>query len=104
MLISNSGLSVSESLGPHGLQPTRILCPWRSPGENTGVGGHALLQGIFPTQGWKSGLLKLLHFLADFLPLSPRENPRPQYTQVSFWPASHPAEGAERRALPYAVI
>ena len=28
-----------------------LLCPWDSPGKNTGVGCHALLQGIFPTQG-----------------------------------------------------
>ena len=31
-------------------QPAGILCPWDSPGKNTGVGFHALLQGIFPTQ------------------------------------------------------
>ena len=30
---------------------TRLLCPWDSPGKNTRVGCHALLQGIFPTQG-----------------------------------------------------
>ena len=30
---------------------SRLLCPWDSPGKNTGVGFHALLQGIFPTQG-----------------------------------------------------
>ena len=42
---------VSNSLRPYGLRPTRILCPWDSPGKNTGVGCHALLQGIFPTQG-----------------------------------------------------
>ena len=42
---------MSDSLLPHGLWPTRILCPWESPGKNTGVGCHALLQGIFPTQG-----------------------------------------------------
>ena len=36
------------SLRPHGLEPTRLLCPWHSPGKNTGVGCHALLQGIFP--------------------------------------------------------
>ena len=40
-----------DSLQPHGLQPTRFLCPWDSPGKNTGVGCHFLLQGIFPTQG-----------------------------------------------------
>ena len=28
-----------------------------SPGKNSGVGCHALLQGIFPTQGWNPGLL-----------------------------------------------
>ena len=35
----------------------RLLCPWDSPGKNTGVGCHALLQGIFPTQGSNPGLL-----------------------------------------------
>ena len=30
---------------------TRLLCPWDSSGKNTGVDCHALLQGIFPTQG-----------------------------------------------------
>ena len=29
--------------------PTRLLHPWDSPGKNTGVGRHSLLQGIFPT-------------------------------------------------------
>jgi len=29
----------------------RLLCPWVSPGANTGVGCQFLLQGIFPTQG-----------------------------------------------------
>ena len=28
-----------------------FLCTWNSPGRNTGMGCHALLQGIFPTQG-----------------------------------------------------
>ena len=28
---------VSDSLGPHGLQPTRLLCPWNFSGKNTGV-------------------------------------------------------------------
>ena len=43
---------VSDSLRPHGL-----LRPWDSPGKNTGVGCHFLLQGIFPTQGLNRGLL-----------------------------------------------
>ena len=48
---------MSNSLLSHGLQPTRLLCPWNSPGKNTGVGNHFLLQGIFPTQGMDPGLL-----------------------------------------------
>ena len=34
---------VSDSLWPHGLQPTRLLCPWDFPGKSTGVGCHCLL-------------------------------------------------------------
>ena len=47
---------VPDSLWPRGVQPARLLCPWDSPGKNTGVGCHALLQGIFPTQGSNPGL------------------------------------------------
>ena len=35
---------------------------WDSPGKNTGVGCHGLLQGIFPTQGWNLHLLGLLQW------------------------------------------
>ena len=35
---------VSDSVRPHGRQPTRLLHPWDSPGKNTGVGCHFLLQ------------------------------------------------------------
>ena len=48
---------VSDSLQPHGLQPVRLLCPWNSPGNNTGVGCHSLLYGIFPTKRPNLGLL-----------------------------------------------
>ena len=40
---------VSDYLQLHGLSLPRLLCPWDSPGKNTGVGCHFLLQGIFPT-------------------------------------------------------
>ena len=46
-----------------------------SPGRNTGVGCHALLQGIFPTQGGNSCLLCLLHWQVGSLPLSHPGNP-----------------------------
>ena len=35
---------MSDSVRPHRRQPTRLLCPWDSPGKNTGVGCHFLLQ------------------------------------------------------------
>ena len=38
-------------------KPTRLLCPWNSPGNNTGVGSYSLLQWIFLTQGLNPGLL-----------------------------------------------
>ena len=44
---------VSYSLWHHGLWPTRLLCPWNSPGKNTGVDYRSLLQ----TQGLNPDLL-----------------------------------------------
>ena len=35
---------MSDSVRPHRRQPTRLPRPWDSPGKNTGVGGHFLLQ------------------------------------------------------------
>ena len=46
-----------DSLWSHGLQHARLFCPWGSPGKDTGVGCHFLLQVIFPTQGSNPGLL-----------------------------------------------
>ena len=52
------------------------LCPWHSPGMNTGVGCHAFLQGIFPTQESNLHFLSLLHWQAGSLPLLPPKNPK----------------------------
>ena len=60
---------VSNSLQPHGLQPTRLLCPWNLRGKKTGVGCHFLCQGIFLTQGSNMHLLYILHQQVDSLPL-----------------------------------
>ena len=64
-------LVVSNSLQPYGRQPARLLCPWDFSGKNTGVGCHALFQGIFLTQGWNLCLLCLLHGQTGSLPLAP---------------------------------
>ena len=59
---------MSDSLWPCGVQPARLLCPWDSPGKNTGVDCHALFQGIL-TQGSSLRLWCLLHWEAGSLPL-----------------------------------
>ena len=51
--------------------PARLHYPWDSPGRNTGVGCHVLLQGIFQTQGLNPRLSYFLHWQAGFLPLAP---------------------------------
>ena len=54
---------VSDSLQPHGLRSTTLLCPWYFPSKNTGVGYHFLLQGVFPTQVLNPGLLNYKQLL-----------------------------------------
>ena len=76
VLVTQSG----PTLRDHEL--TRLLCPWDSPGKNTGVGCHFLLQGIFPTQVSNPCLLSLLHWQAGSLPLVPPGKPI-QYTGLS---------------------
>ena len=66
---------MSDSTQPHGLQPTRLLCPWDSPGKNTGAGYHALLQWIFPTQGSNLHLLCPIHWQLGSLPQAPPGKP-----------------------------
>ena len=56
-LLLFSGSVMFDCLRPHGLSPTRLLCPWDFPSKNTGVGCHVLLQETFPTQGLNPGLL-----------------------------------------------
>ena len=46
---------MSDSLQSHRLQPARLLCPWDSPGKNTGVDCQSLLQRIFLAPGIEPG-------------------------------------------------
>ena len=63
----------------HFLTPWTVVlqasCPWDSPSKNTGVGCHALLQGIFMTQESNLVLLGLLHWQVSSLPLAPPGKP-----------------------------
>ena len=53
----------------------QALCPWDSPGKNTGVSCHFLLQGIFSTQGLNPHLLCLLYWQVGSIPLVPPGKP-----------------------------
>ena len=44
---------MSDSSRPHGLQPTRLLRPWESPGKSTGMGCHCLLQPRQHIKKWR---------------------------------------------------
>ena len=65
---SESYSVVAKSLRPHGL-----YSPWNSPGQNTGVGTHSLIHGIFQTQGSNPGLP---HLQADSLPADAEGKPK----------------------------
>ena len=43
---------------PHGLRPTRLLCPWDFPGKSTGVGCHCLI--LLKTRHCKSGIVECM--------------------------------------------
>ena len=61
---------MSDSLKPHGLSPTRPLCPWGFAGKITGAGCHFFHQGIFPTRRLNPGLLhcrKILYHLSPHM-------------------------------------
>ena len=92
------------SLWLHGLQSTRLLCPWVFPGKNTGVGCHSLLWMIFPAEGLNPGLLLcrwilyqlshqgspiFLHFLKfkDRIYLEETKNPTTQ--RIRFYISRH---------------
>ena len=47
---------VSDSYRPHGLQPTRLLCPWDFPGKSTGVGCHCLLHKLLIARAFWNNL------------------------------------------------
>ena len=48
---------MSDSLRPHGPEPTKLLCPWKFSGKNTAVSCHFLLQRIFLSQRLSLSLL-----------------------------------------------
>ena len=62
-----------------------FLCPSDSPGENTGVGYHALLLGIFPTQRSNLRLSCLLHWQLGFCATGASWESPPTPTNVYYY-------------------
>ena len=81
------------------LQPSSLLCPWDSSGKNTGVGGHARLQGIIPTQGSNPGLWRLLHCRWILYPLSHQGSPTVGKLNTKFRPGSWDLQCPEDHVL-----
>ena len=52
---------MSSSVWPHRRQPTRLLCPWGSPGRNTGMGCHFLSSACMHAKLLQSSLTVRLH-------------------------------------------
>ena len=73
---------MSNSLQPYELYPTVLLCPWYSPGKNTGVSWHALLQGIFPTEGTNLCLL-FPTLVGSLQPSNKRNNTLKSHNEIS---------------------
>ena len=93
---------VSDSLRPHRLKPGGLLCPWDSPGKNTGVCCYFLLQRIFPTQGTNPILLQCRQTLYHLSHHGSREY---EISSVQFSHSvvtnSLPPHGLQHVKLPY---
>ena len=61
---------------------TRLLCPWNSPGKNTGLGSHSPLQGLFLSQGSNPGLSQCRQIVQH---LSHQGSPIPRTKINSKW-------------------
>ena len=77
-------LKVSDSLWLHGLQSTRLLCPWDFPGKNIGVVCHFLLKGGFLTPGLNLGRLHC--------------------KQILYWPSCQGSPPAPKQTISRAVL
>ena len=75
--VSVSRSVTSDPLQPHGLKFARFL--WDSPGKNTGVGCHSLLQGIFLNLNLLSPLLQAVSLLSE-----PPGKPKLSHSNLSF--------------------
>ena len=75
-------LSHFSCIWPYGLEPTRLLCPWDSPGKNTGAGCHATSRGSSQPRDQTHIWLHLLHCRWISLPSGPPGKPLVPYPEI----------------------
>ena len=85
---------MSDSLPPHGTCP-RLLCPQDSPGKNTGVGSHSLLQEYSQPRYWPQSPALQADSLPSEPPGKPNSSPglvaKSYLTLVIPWTVAHQA-------------
>ena len=74
---------MSDSVQPHRRQPTRLPHPWDSPGENTGVGCHFLLQCMKVKS--ESEVAQLCLTLSNPMDYSPPGPPSMGFSRQEYW-------------------
>jgi len=74
---------ISNSVWPHRRQPTRLPCLWDSPGKNTGVGCHFLLQCMKVKS--ESEVTQLCPTLSDLMDCSPWNAPSMGFSRQEYW-------------------
>ena len=80
--------SVMSNCDPMDCSPLASSCLWDSPGKNTRVGCHVLLQGNFQTQGWDLHLLQVL-YACGFFTAEPQGRPPHQSGSLYFYQYYH---------------
>ena len=97
---------MSNTFQPHELDPMNSTpwahqSPWDSPGKNTGVGYHFLLQDVFPSQGWNLGLLHHRQILYNLSHYDSWDAPQSAICELenqgSRWHASVRVQSPERQ-------
>ena len=83
---AQSGLALCDAMD---LWPARLLSPRHSPGKNTGVDSHPLLQGIFPTQG--------SHIAGRFFTIWATRKANARVLELGQTPRGKALENADRR-------
>ena len=96
LLLLLSRFSLSDSVRPHRRQPTRLHRPWDSPGKNTGVGCHFLLQCMKVKS--ESEVAQSCPTLSD--PAAYQAPPSMGFSRQEYWsglPLPSPREGRRRK-------